>query len=170
MNLLKKWCRGESEETACMVHVKDSESGEELDDVPFWMEDNGSECTVGDEQVCLEQRGQLEVLLQKYQDVFKSKPGKTKAIKHFIHTADSRPVKQHPYRLPHAYWEEVKQELRDVSRRGDRTTCDWVSPIVLVRKKDGSIRLCVDYRKLNAQTRTDAYPMPRIEGILDRVG
>ena len=47
---------------------------------------------------------------------------------------------------------------------------DWVSPIVLVRKKDDSICLCVDYRKLNAQSRTDAYPMPRIEGILDRVG
>ena len=47
---------------------------------------------------------------------------------------------------------------------------DWASPIVLVRKKDGSIRLCVDYRKLNAQSRTDAYPVLRIEDILNRVG
>ena len=42
--------------------------------------------------------------------------------------------------------------------------------IVLVRKKDGSIHLCVNYRKLNAQSKVDAYPMPRIEDILDRVG
>ena len=171
INLLKKWYRGESEETACMVYVKDSESGEELDDVPSWKEDGGSECMVS-EQLDTEQREQLEVLLQKYQDVFKSKPGKTKAIKHFIHTADSRPVKQRPYRLPHAYWEEVKQELREMLAEGviEPSQSDWASPIVLVRKKDGSIRLCVDYRKLNAQSRTDAYPMPRIEDILDRVG
>ena len=47
---------------------------------------------------------------------------------------------------------------------------DWESPIVPIRKKEGSIRLCVDYRKLNTQSRTDAYPMPRIEDILDQVG
>ena len=47
---------------------------------------------------------------------------------------------------------------------------DWASPIVLVRKKDNSICLCVDYLKLNAQSRIDAYPMPRIEDILDKVG
>ena len=41
-------------------------------------------------------------------DVFKYKLGKTKAMKHFIHISDSRLMKQHPYRLPHAYWEEVK--------------------------------------------------------------
>ena len=60
--LLKKWYKGESEETACMVHVKDYESGVELDDVPVWKEDGSSECTMG-EQLCTEQRGQLETLL-----------------------------------------------------------------------------------------------------------
>ena len=47
---------------------------------------------------------------------------------------------------------------------------DWMSPIALIKKKDSSICLCVNYRKLSAQSRTDAYPMPRIEDILDRVG
>ena len=46
---------------------------------------------------------------------------------------------------------------------------EWMSPIV-VRENDGCICLCVNYRKLNAQSRTDAYPMPRIEDILDQVG
>ena len=64
-----------------MVYVKDSESGEELDDVPSWKEDGGSECMVDEQSsLCTEQKEQLEVLLQKYQDVFKSKPRKTKAI------------------------------------------------------------------------------------------
>ena len=69
-------------------------------------------------------------------------------------------------------WEEVKQEVNNMLAEGviEPSQSDRASPIVLVRKKDGSMRLCVYYRKLNAQTRTDAYPMPRIEDILDRVG
>ena len=134
------------------VHVDNSESGmgEELDDVPSWREDDGSKCVIG--KLCAGQREQLEGLLQKYQEVFKNKPEKTKTIKHFIHTTDSKPVKQHPYRLPHAYWEEVKQELKDMLAEGviEPSQSDWVSSIVLVKMKDNSIRLCVDYRELNA--------------------
>ena len=63
-------------------------------------------------------------------------------------------MKQHPYRLPHAYWEKVKQELREMLAEGvtEPSQSDWESPIVLIRKKEGSIRLCVDYRKLNTQS------------------
>ena len=67
INLLKKWYRGESEETAYMVHVKDSESGEELEDVPPWREEGGSKYMVGG-KLCTEQREQLEVLLQQVQE------------------------------------------------------------------------------------------------------
>ena len=78
-------------------------------------------------------------------------------------------MKQRPYRLPHAYWEEVKQELKAMLVEGviEPSQSDWASPVVLIRKKDGSICLCVDYRKLNAQSKVDAYPIPRIEDILD---
>ena len=43
----------------------------------------------------------------------------------------------------------------------------WSSPIVLVKKKDGSVRFCIDYRKVNAITRKDAYPLPRVDDTLD---
>ena len=46
----------------------------------------------------------------------------------------------------------------------------WASPVVLIRKKNGSLRYCVDYRKLNAVTRKDAYPLPRIDDTLDTLG
>ena len=167
INLLKKW--HESEEIACMV--KDVDAEDDIDDIPSWRDDGVSKMSIN-EQLTTKQREQLEALLREYQVVFKGKPGRTNVIKHFIPTTDSSPVKQQPYRLPHAYWDEVKQELKQMLAEGiiEPSQSDWASPIVLVRKKDSSIRLCVDYRKLNAQTRMDAYPMPRIEDILDWVG
>ncbi len=48
-----------------------------------------------------------------------------------------------------------------------KSACPWCSPIVLVRKKDGTVHFCVDYHKLNVATQKDAYPLPRIEDILD---
>ena len=50
------------------------------------------------------------------------------------------------------------------------SSSEWAAPIVLVKKKDGSLRLCVDYRRLNSVSRTDAYPMPRIDDMIDQLG
>ena len=68
-----------------------------------------------------------------------------------------------------SYWEEVKQELKAMLAEGviERSQSDWVSP----HFKEGQLStLCVGYRKLNAQSKVDAYPTPRIEDILDQVG
>ena len=129
INLLKKWY--ESEETACMA--RDTEDEEDVDDIPSWKENIDSKITING-KLSTKQKEQLEVLLQKYQDVFKSKPGKTNANQHFIHTTDSSPVKQHPYRLPHAYSEEVRQELKAMLAEGviEPSQSDWASPIVIV--------------------------------------
>lgn len=50
------------------------------------------------------------------------------------------------------------------------STNDWASPIVLVGKRDGTIHLCVDFRRLNKSTHVDAYPMPRVDKLIDRLG
>ncbi len=52
----------------------------------------------------------------------------------------------------------------------EESRSDWASPIVLVPKTDGSVRFCVDYRKVNAVSKFDAYPMPRVDELLDRLG
>jgi len=66
----------------------------------------------------------------------------------------------------------VEKELQEMLAQGiiEPCTSEWAAPIVLVKKKNGSLRLCVDYRKLNSLSNIDAYPMPRIEELIDKLG
>lgn len=84
---------------------------------------------------------------------------------------DSEPIKQAPRRIPLHLREEVEHIVQEMKQRGviEESRSPWVSPVVLVKKKDGSLRFCVDYRKLNAVTVKDSYPLPRIEDILDQL-
>ncbi|GFT74516.1 retrovirus-related Pol polyprotein from transposon 412 [Trichonephila clavipes] len=95
--------------------------------------------------------------------------GHTTVTQHRIDTADHPPIKQHPRRLPFAKQEEVGTLLREMQENDiiEPSSSPWASPIVLVRKKDGSTRFCVDYRKLNDVTKKDSYPLPRIDDTLD---
>ncbi|XP_029171629.1 short-chain dehydrogenase/reductase family 16C member 6-like, partial [Nylanderia fulva] len=76
-----------------------------------------------------------------------------------------------PRRIPIQMRGEVDKILEDMSSRGviEESNSPWVSPAVMVKKKDGSIRFCVDYRKLNEVTIKDSYPLPRIDDILDQL-
>ena len=86
-----------------------------------------------------------------------------------IHTGGVAPVRQPVRRVPPHRREAVRKLLNEMLERGvvEPSASPWASPIVLVRKKDGSTRFCVDYRKLNDVTRKDAYPLPRIDATLD---
>ena len=77
-----------------------------------------------------------------------------------------------PYRLPQAYRKAVKDELDEMLDNGiiEPSRSEWSFPIVLVPKKDGSLRMCVDYHKLNSVSRNDNYPMPWIDELIDRLG
>ncbi|GFX30619.1 hypothetical protein TNCV_4861431 [Trichonephila clavipes] len=119
-----------------------------------------------------EQKSSAERLFQEFEDVFSrnsSDIGHTTVIQHRIDTADHPPIKQHPRRLPFAKQEEVGTLLREMQENDiiEPSSSPWASPIVLVRKKDGSTRFCVDYRKLNDVTKKDSYPLPRIDDTLD---
>ncbi|GFT65841.1 retrovirus-related Pol polyprotein from transposon opus [Trichonephila clavipes] len=110
--------------------------------------------------------------VQEFEDVFSrnsSDIGHTTVTQHRIDTADHPPIKQHPRRLPFAKQEEVGTLLREMQENDiiEPSSSPWASPIVLVRKKDGSTRFCVDYRKLNDVTKKDSYPLPRIDDTLD---
>ncbi|GFX23532.1 retrovirus-related Pol polyprotein from transposon 17.6 [Trichonephila clavipes] len=117
-------------------------------------------------------KSSAERLFQEFEDVFSrnsSGIGHTTVTQHRIDTADHPPIKQHPRRLPFAKQEEVGTLLREMQENDiiEPSSSPWASPIVLVRKKDGSTRFCVDYRKLNDVTKKDSYPLPRIDDTLD---
>ena len=95
--------------------------------------------------------------------------GCTDAVKHHIWTTDTRPVTQPYRRVPPTQLDEVKEHLEKPLRMGVivPSHSDHASPIVLVRKKSGALRMCVDYRALNAKTVKDAYALPRIVKSMD---
>uniref|UniRef100_A0A8C6TU90 Gypsy retrotransposon integrase-like protein 1 n=1 Tax=Neogobius melanostomus TaxID=47308 RepID=A0A8C6TU90_9GOBI len=122
----------------------------------------------------LNQQEQCSVgaLLQKYSDVFSQHDGDlgcTNLIAHDIPLVDNVPVKQRYRRIPPSEYEAAKAHIRQLleSQVIRESSSPFASPIVLVKKKDGSLRLCVDYRLLNSKTRKDAFPLPRIEESLD---
>jgi len=75
-------------------------------------------------------------------------------------------------KVPFAVRQELASLLKSMQKSKviQPSNIPWASPVVLVRKKDDSLRLCVDYRKLNLVTKGDAFPMPRIDDILDELG
>lgn len=94
--------------------------------------------------------------------------GKTDVVQHRIDTGEAHPIRQAPRRLPVAKQEEVTKLVHDMKEQGiiEDSQSPWSSPVVLVTKKDGTIRFCVDYRKLNEVTKKDSYPLPRIDDTL----
>ncbi len=115
---------------------------------------------------------ELKQLLHDFQDVF-MKPGEvlpgTDLVYHEINTGDHPPIRQPPRRVPIHQRAELEAELHRLVDEGilEPGAGAWSSPLVLVRKKDGTLRICVCYKKLNDCTKKDAYPIPRIDETLD---
>lgn len=125
-----------------------------------------------DPSVPADTKHQLGQLLVSYSDVFSRSEfdlGCTEIVKHRIDTQDNQPFRQPLRPQPRAHLPVIDQLLGDMQRQGVIEPCnsEWASNVVLVKKKDGSIRFCVDYRKLNLLTKKDAYPLPRIDRCLD---
>lgn len=129
------------------------------------VEENGECLTVGEKE-------QLLALLLQYADVFattRDDLGRTGKLKHDIDTAGAHPVRQRVRRIPPQRRQEVQELLNKMLENGviKPSNSPWASPVVLVRKKDGSLRFCIDYRKLNQVTTKDAYPLPRVDDTLN---
>ena len=118
----------------------------------------------------------VQNLLRDYAHIFSDKPSLTNVAEHHTDVQGATPIRQHPYRIPHSWREQYAQEIEDMMKEGIivKSNSEWASPVVLVPKKqDGKqtgIRVCIDFRKVNALTRFDAFPLPRIEDLIDKLG
>ena len=163
INHLRKW-----QERSCTVNavIEDQEEMEECQ----WT--NKNQLPKFGNQLSKEQKEEINQLLISVPRVVRDNPGRTDRTTHWIRTTDNTPIRQKPYRIPQAYQEGVLEELKNMEENGiiEKSESEWASPLVVVTEKDGGLRLCVDYRRLNQLTKFDAYPMPRIEEMLDKIG
>ncbi|CAD6186524.1 unnamed protein product [Caenorhabditis auriculariae] len=113
----------------------------------------------------------IRKLVEEFNDVFAIKEtelGQTDLVRHEIDTGEHQPIRQRARPVPLALRGQVQDILDDLLQKEviKESTSPWSSPVVLVRKKDGTIRLCVDFRKLNEVTKANAFPLPNIEATL----
>ncbi len=92
-------------------------------------------------------------------------PGRTDLVDHAI-------ILKEVYCVPEKLLSVMKQELHTMKQLGviEPSSSEWSSPIVLVPKKDGTLRFCLDFRKLNSVSKFDPYPMPRVDELVERLG
>ena len=150
----------------CVPGARTAELLEYLEDIV-----RGSHTSLGESG-----RQSLRDLLHKYEHVFPAPgepvTGRSKSVRHEIEINNARPVRCGPRRLAPAGLRREQDCVREMLSGGQIEPSDspWASPVVLVTKKDGSTRFCVDYRRLNSLTVKDAYPLPRIDDSLRLLG
>ena len=118
------------------------------------------------------EKKKVHEVVGEFPDVFaltSAELGHTELVQHTINTGDHQSVKQLPHQTPFALRGQTEQMIAKMLEQGvvRPSSSPWASPVVLVAKKDGSTRFCVDYRHLNSITRMDTYPLPRIDDTLD---
>lgn len=173
VNMLKKWHSPSAQPEPARVEVKEFlvRAVQEEDEVEEqFLPVRESEDPLNLQHLTMEQRNQLQSCIpeQLFQDI----PGKTDLVQHHIYLKEVKPIRQPAYRVPERLLPTMKQELEMMQKLEviEPSVSEWNNPIVLVPKKDGSLRFCLDFRKLNSVSKFDPYPMPRVDDLIEKLG
>jgi hypothetical protein len=114
---------------------------------------------------------QLNALLDDYVELFANTGPPTPLAEHRIDTGDSAPIASPSYRLAPGKTQILYTQINAMLEAGIIEECEsaWASPVVLVPKPDGSSQVCVDYRRVNAITKPDTYPLPRLDDLVNTI-
>ena len=118
------------------------------------------------------QKGEVQQVVQEFRHVFTDVPGTVNCGEHKILLTSDEPVMKKSYSVPYALRQEIKKEMKGMKEMGIIRDSDspYASPVVVVKKKDGSNRICADYRALNSITIFDPVPMMNAEELFAKLG
>lgn len=118
------------------------------------------------------ERDDLIALFSSYGNLFSDVPSRTTVVTHDIDVGDSRPIKQHAYRANPLKRLQLQKEVQFMVENNiaEPSFSPWSSPCILVPKSDNTNRFCTDFRKVNAVTKPDSFPLPRMDDCVDRIG
>jgi len=118
-------------------------------------------------------KSEILAMLERHSQMWSGKLGEIAATEHRIRLKpNTDPIRQTPYRAGHQNRKLINEQVESMLKAGviEAAQSEWASPVVMVPKKDGSARFCVDYRRLNTVTVKDAYPLPRMDDCIDSLG
>lgn len=118
------------------------------------------------------ERNELIELINEFSMLFGDTPSRTNILYHDIDVGEAQPIRQRFYRVPQDKRRSLQTEVQYLidNKLAQPSGSSWSSPCLLVKKPDGTFRFCTDYRKVNAITKPDSFPLPRIEDCVDMVG
>ena len=180
-NMLKQYVERKTVTSHCLLSAEANVTvDEETDTEEFGLDDctfptakqpqSYNDVSVSD-ALTSEQRAEVEALIEQYPDVLTSVPGRTHLIQHDIKLSTSEPIRSKGYPVPFKARDVMDSEIKEMLELGviEKSVSPYSSPVVLVPKKDGSVRFCIDFRKLNKVTEFDAEPMPNMEEVINRM-
>ncbi|KAL8591322.1 hypothetical protein ACOMHN_041663 [Nucella lapillus] len=183
INLLKKYherdsaatSQPEEEKTHVAVVVEETEESDlKTDHIPVipLREMKTYQDVQYSEEISTTQRSTLSQMVKDHKTAFTDLPGSTYLAECEIKLITNEPTRVHQYPLPHSQTKTVKEEVNQMLKMGviESATSPYNAPIVLVKKKDGTTRFCIDDRKLNLMTEFDAEPLPDMDGIFAKLG
>ena len=153
----------EYDEIACVAVINDGDEGEdEIIVLPSDVQTEDMSMVKVNNELSEEQKKDVSRILEEYKDIFTDVPGRTDVIEHVISLSSKGPVRSKPYPLPYALQQDMDEEVERMLKLGviEGSNSPYATPLVAVKKKDGSNRVCLDFRKINKLTVFDSEPMP----------